>query len=180
MADIDRLPTTTTKHKDGTRSSKFNKNAFVYDAEKDSYWCPAGKELPYTNQTSQKENGRQRIRFRYYAAKSDCAGCPLAEKCISGKAKRRQVSHEQHEAKRIAHAEKMSSEEGKQKYSRRRHPNERPFAVIKQHFGARRFLTRGLARVTDEWLWLSSAFNLHRFMSLIQSGPGPPDFATTS
>jgi len=180
VADIDRLPTTTTKHKDGTRSSKFNKNAFVYDAEKDSYWCPAGKELPYTNQTSQKENGRQRVRFRYYAAKSDCAGCPLAEKCISGKAKRRQVSHEQHEAKRIAHAEKMSSEEGKQKYSRRRHPNERPFAVIKQHFGARRFLTRGLARVTDEWLWLSSAFNLHRFMSLIQSGPGPPDFATTS
>lgn len=180
QADIQRLPTTTTKKKDGTKTTKFNKNAFVYDAEQDSYWCPAGKEMPYTNQTSQNENGRQRIRFRYYAAESDCAGCPLAAKCLGGNTKRRQVGHEQHEAKRIAHAEKMSSEEGKEKYSRRRHPGERPFAMIKQHFGARRFLTRGLDRVGDEWLWLRSAFNLHRLMSLIQSGPDPPCPASTS
>ena len=179
-ADIERLPLTTTKHKDGTQSSKFNKNAFVYDAEQDSYWCPAGKELPYTNQTSQIENGRQRIRFRYYAAESDCAGCSLAEQCIGGKAKRRQVGHEQHERKRIAHAAKMSSEEGKQKYSRRRHAGERPFAVIKQVFGARRFLTRGSKRVTDEWIWLASAFNLQQLMSLIHSGRAPPAVASTS
>jgi hypothetical protein len=180
QADLERLPATTTKKKDGTETTKFNKNAFVYDAEKDSYWCPAGKEMPYTNQTRQSENGRQRVRFRYHAAESDCTGCPLAERCLSGNAKRRQVGHEQHEAARIAHAEKMSSEEGKAKYSRRRHPGERPFAVIKQDFGARRFLTRGMDRVRDEWLWLCSAFNLQRLMSLLQSGPDPPDFANTS
>ena len=178
--DIARLPTTTTKKKDGTTSTTFNKNAFVYDAEADAYWCPAGKKLPYTNPTSQQENGRQRVRFRYHAAKSDCAGCPLAQMCLSGNAKHRQVGHEQHESKRIAHAQKMSSEAGKKKYSRRRHPGERPFAVIKQDFGARRFLTRGLDRVVDEWLWLCSAFNLKQLMSLMRSGPDPPDLLNPS
>jgi transposase len=173
-ADIEGLPTTTTKKKDGTKSTKFNKNAFVYDAEADCYYCPAGKPLAYTNKTSQVENGRKRIRYRYKADVTDCAGCPLAERCLGGKAKSRQVSHEQHEAKRIAHAEKMSSDEAKQKYSRRRHPGERPFAMIKGHFGARRFLTRGRERVRNEWLWLTSAFNLHRLLRLIASDPDPP------
>jgi transposase len=172
--DIPRLPTTTTKKKDGTKSTKFNKNAFVYDAQSDSYWCPAGKQMPYANKTSQVENGRQRIKFRYRAEQSDCAGCPLAAMCLSGNAKQRQISHEQHEARRIAHAEKMSSDEAKKKYSRRRHPGERPFAMIKGHFGARRLLTRGLDRVRNEWLWLSSSFNLHRLLRLLASGPDPP------
>jgi len=178
--DLDRLPTTTTKKKDGTQSTKFNKVAFVYDAEADCYWCPAGKAMPYANKTSQVENGRKRIKYRYKADPSDCAHCPLAERCFSGKGKSRQISHEQHEAQRIAHAEKMSTDEAKQKYSRRRHPAERPFAMIKGHFGARRFLTRGLDRVSNEWRWLCTAFNLHRLMNLITSGVDPPAVAATS
>ena len=173
--DLHRLPTTTTKNrKDGTQSTTFNKNAFVYDPESDCYWCPAGKQLPYVNKTSQVENGRQRIRYRYHAAESDCAGCPLASQCIRGKAKQRQIGHEQHEAKRLAHAKKMATDEAKQKYSRRRHAGERPFAVIKAHFGARSFLTRGRDRVRCEWLWLTSSFNLYRLLRLLASGPDPP------
>jgi transposase len=167
--DLDRLPTTTTKKKDGTKSTKFNKDSFVYDDR-----CPAGKSLPYWNKTSQVENGRQRVKYRYKASVDDCAGCPLAARCLSGTAKSRQISHEQHEAKRIAHAKKMSGDTAKEKYSRRRHPGERPFAMIKSHFGARQFLTRGLDHVRDEWCWLCSAFNLHRLLRLIASNPDPP------
>jgi len=179
-ADIAKLPTTTTKLKDGTTSTKFNKNAFVYDAQANCYWCPAGKCLPYTNQTSQLDGGRQRIRYRYYASKSDCSSCPLLEKCLKANVKRRQIGHEQHESLRIAHSAKMSSEAGKAKYARRRHPGERPFATIKHHFGARRFLVRGLAKVRQEWLWLSTAFNLTRLMSLIQSQADPPTCLSAS
>ncbi|MFG0264601.1 MAG: IS1182 family transposase [Rhodopirellula sp. JB055] len=178
--DIERLPTTTTKKKDGTKSTKFNKNAFVYDAEADCYYCPAGKQLPYANKTSQIENGRKRIKFRYKADASDCAGCPLAERCFSGKTKSRQISHEQHESKRIAHAKKMSTDSAQKRYSRRRHPSERPFAMIKGHFGARRFLTRGLERVSNEWRWLCAAFNLHRLLGLIRSGSDPPPRVSTA
>lgn len=180
QTDLNRLPTTTTKQKDGTRTTKFSKAAFVYDAHADCYWCPAGKTLPYANKTSQVENGRKRIRYRYKAHPSDCAGCPLAERCFSDKAKARQISHEQHEPRRLAHAKKMSTDSAKQKYSRRRHVGERPFAMIKGHFGARRFLTRGLERVRNEWRWLCTAFNLHRLMSLIASGTDPPATGSTS
>ena len=172
--DIDRLPTTTTKKKDGTEQTKFNKDAFVYQEEADSYWCPAGKRLAYQNKTSQVENGRRRIKYRYKASPEDCAVCQLARLCFGGKTKSRQISHEQHEAKRIAHAKKMSTEEAKRKYSRRRHPGERPFAMIKNHFGARQFLMRGLAGVRDEWRWLCASFNLHRLLRLIASGSDPP------
>ncbi|TWT66372.1 IS1182 family transposase [Allorhodopirellula solitaria] len=179
-SDLDRLPTTTTKKKDGTKTTKFSKAAFVYDAEADCYRCPAGKAMPYANKTSQVENGRKRIKYRYKADASDCAGCPLAERCFSGQAKSRQISHEQHEAERIAHAKKMGTESAKTKYSRRRHPSERPFAMIKGHFGARRFLTRGLKRVGNEWRWLCTAFNLHRLLSLIASGTDPPALKPTT
>lgn len=178
--DIERLPTTTRKKKDGTKSTTFNKNAFVYDAGADCYYCPAGKSLDYNKKTSEVENGRQRIRFRYQAAQSDCAGCPLAELCLSGNAKQRQIGHEQHEAARIEHAEKMSSDEAKATYSRRRHSGERPFAMIKSHFGVRRFLTRSRERVGNEWLWLTSAFNLHRLLRLIASDPDPPPLTSAS
>lgn len=180
QVDVDRLPTTTTKKKDGTESTKFKKDAFVYDAQADCYWCPAGNAMPYVNKTSQVENGRRRIKYRYKADASDCSRCPLAARCFSGKTKSRQISHEQHEAKRIAHAEKMSRMESQEKYSRRRHPGERPFAMIKGHFGARRFLTRGRERVRDEWQWLCTAFNLHRLLRLLASGPDPPQAATTA
>lgn len=179
-SDLEHLPTTTTKQKDGTKTTKFSKAAFVYDAQADCYWCPAGKAMPYANKTSQVDRGRKRIKYRYKADPSDCAGCPLAERCFSSKARSRQISHEQHEAKRLAHAKKMSTDSAKQKYSRRRHAGERPFAMIKGHFGARRFLTRGLERVSAEWRWLCTAFNLHRLMSLISSGTDPPAAESTS
>ncbi len=51
---------------------------------------------------------------------------------------------------------------------------ERPFAVIKQQFGARRFLLRGLANVKTEWQWLATAFNLERLLSFLRRRAGPP------
>ena len=57
--DIARLPTTTTKHRDGKKTTRFNKNAFVYDKENDCYWCPSGKPLRYKGSTRETENGRQ-------------------------------------------------------------------------------------------------------------------------
>lgn len=172
--DIGRLPTVTNQHKDGTNTTHFSKNAFVYNEEKDSYWCPAGKELPYKNQTSQTDGSRHRIRRRYHANPNDCAACPLRSQCIKGPAKNRTINHEQNEILRIAQAKKMSSEEAKKIYERRRHAGERPFAMIKSHFGARQFLMRGLSKVKTEWNWLVSAFNIHRLMGLIRSKTGPP------
>ena len=138
------------------------------------HWCPAGKELPYKNQTSQTDGGRLRVRRRYHANPQECAACPLRSRCIKGPAKNRTINHEQNEILRIAQAKKMSGEEAKKIYEKRRHAGERPFAMIKNHFGARQFLTRGLAKVKTEWHWLVTAFNIHQLMGLIRRKTGPP------
>lgn len=178
--DIALLPTTTTRHRDGTTTTQFNKNAFVYDKEKNCYWCPSGKSLPYTNTTTETENGRTRVRLRYLAVVQDCASCPIRLQCIKASTKQRMVCHEQHESHRVEHANKMAQPESKKKYSRRRHAGERPFATIKSQFGARGFLTRGLEKVSCEWHWLTSAFNLHRLMRLVTSNADPPKPETAS
>lgn len=172
--DIARLPIKTTKHRNGTVTTQFQKDAFIYDKEQNCYWCPAGKALPYNNTTSETEIGRTRYRLRFLADPSDCAACPLKSQCVQPSSERRTLSHEQHEEHRIEHAKKMSQADAKEKYARRRHAGERPFATIKQQFGARRFLTRGLAKVKCEWSWLTSAFNLHRLMGRIQDAGRPP------
>lgn len=164
----DQLPTY--KH-DGQR--KIDKSAFVYDAEKDCYWCPLGQRMPHRHTTSERNGGQRRIRDRYIAAPQACAACPLRERCLNGKNEARQINRERGEAARERHAKHMATSEAQHIYEQRRHPGERPFAVIKQVFGVRQFLLRGLGAVSDEWRWAALAFNLDRLMSLRRSRAGP-------
>ncbi len=168
----DRLPTKSVQTA-GQKREQLDKSAFVYDEARDCYWCPQGKPLPHASTTSEANGSGRRIRKRYQAAAADCAACPLRERCLLGQAQRRQINHEQHEQRRIEHAERMATEEAQTKYARRRHVGERPFAMIKHHFGARRFLLRGLEQVRTEWRWLTTAFNLHRLLALLRGRAGP-------
>lgn len=171
--DFERLPTNSVKRK-GQTQTRLDKSAFVYDKEEDCYWCPTGKPLSYVKTTSEKRHGVERIRRRYQTSADDCHDCVLRKMCLGLKVKRRMIYREQHEELREAHAEKMATEPAQEKYSRRRSVGERPFAMIKHHFGCRRFLRRGLDAVKQEWLWMVNAFNLHRLIGLIRSGAGPP------
>ena len=148
-ADRDKLPTQTIK-RNGVTIKQLEKQAFVYDQGRDCYWCPEGKPLRYQNTTREKRGSTERIRRRYLSSAQDCAACPLAALCLQGQVKRRSVNREQHEAHREAHAKKMATPAAKDIYVQRRHPGERPFAVIKHQFGARHFLLRGLKKVQQE------------------------------
>jgi transposase len=172
-ADRDRLPTKTT-NRQGEKYKQLDKPAFLYDEENDAYWCPEGKKLSYRTTVEETRNGRRRERRRYQASPENCGGCLLRALCLQGNAKQRTIYREQYESHREAHAAKMATDRAKEKYSRRRHPGERPFAVIKHQFGARRFLLRGLEQAKQEWHWLASAFNLHRLIGFLRSGVGPP------
>ena len=177
-ADRERLPTKRIK-RNGKKYEQLDKQAFVYDEPEDCYWCPAGRRLSYAGTTrEQKRNGRVRERRRYKSSPDDCAECPLSGLCVQSRAKARTINREQHETLRESHAVKMATEAAQEKYSRRRHPGERPFAVIKQKFGARRFLLRGVEQVKQEWHWLASAFNLDRLFGLMRGGTGPPGVPT--
>jgi transposase len=159
----------------GVKRKQLSKDAFVFDAENNCYWCPNGEVLEFKGKTSEKRPwGGRRTRFRYKIDGEACAVCPLAELCLRKVGSGRQVTHEEHELARVAHAEKMATDQAKEIYRQRQHPTERPFAVIKSQFGMRQFLTRGLERVSQEWNWCVAAFNIHRLIGLIRNHAGPP------
>lgn len=157
----------------GKTQEQLDKSAFVYDAEHDCYYCPLGQPLEYSNTTSEATGSGRRVRARYKADPQVCASCPLRSRCLQGSATARQVNREQFEGQRERHAQHMAQPESQAMYKLRRHPGERPFAMIKHHFGLRRFLLRGLDRVRIEWDWATTAFNLHRLMSLLRTRAGP-------
>jgi hypothetical protein len=123
---------------------------------------------------SEPRNVRDRVRDRYKSDAADCDQCPLRAQCLSGHSRRREVRHEEHEPHRTKQRALMKTDRAKEKYAQRRHAGERPFAVIKQQFGACQFLTRGLERVKQEWLWMTTAFNLKNLFGLFRSGADPP------
>ena len=166
---IDRLPMKTVQQK-----QYFDKQAFVYDADQNVYWCPQGKPLSHSSAYTTTSAGKSITRDRYRADRQACANCPLSGRCLSGQAKYRQIDRGAYDDAIDRQIAKMNQPESAKKYSQRRHPGERPFAVIKQVFGARQFLTRGLTSVRQEWRWLSSAFNLNQLVGNIRRGAQPP------
>ena len=169
----DQLPTQTTKHKDGSQTTRLTKDAFIYDKANNCYWCPNGQALKYRTQSTDTLATGPQIRTHYAAPASACADCPLRAKCLSAKADHREINRYQHDDLIEAHAQHMATPEAKKKYAARGYRGERPFAQIKHHFGARQFLLRGLKKVRIEWTWLVNAFNLRTLMTLIQARPGP-------
>ena len=168
---MDRIPMHTVK---AGQPRQIDKSAFLYDEQRNCYWCPQGKPLTSKGTTSEATASGRRIRERFRADPEACAGCPLRDRCLTGKTKAREINREQYETQRTTHAEKMATPEAQAIYKERRHAGERPFATIKQMFGLRQFLLRGLVNVTTEWLWAVLAFNLHRLMSFLRTRAGPP------
>ena len=110
--------------------------------------------------------------YRAYA--ETCSACPLAEQCLRKSCTGRQVTHEQHEERCVAHAKKRSTVAAKAIYKTRQRAGERPFSMMKRFFGVDQFLTRGLDCVSQDHDWLSAGFNLHRLMALLRHSTGAP------
>ena len=172
-ADWPRLPLAAVSAKGSRQQQQLSKEAFVYDAQRDCYWCPQGQALTLRHTTSEPYATGQVTRQRYFAEEQSCTDCPLRSRCLGPTSKRRQVSRNQHEALRARHAQHMATPEAQAKYARRAAVGERPFAVIKQQFGLRQFLLRGLAGVRLEWTWASVAFNLQHLLFSLRGRAGP-------
>jgi hypothetical protein len=143
------------------RNSKgqLDKTCFVYDAEEDQYYCPAGHVLPFTKGKSDRRGGK-RVGLRVYQC-LDCEGCPLAAACLSAQNKHgRTITRDEYEEVRERTAARMSSPSAKSIYNQRPRIAETPFGIIKSIMRFRQFLLRGLDKVKTEWLWAATAFNL--------------------
>ena len=146
------------------RTKRFDKQAFVYDEEKDVYYCAAGKEMPHSYSETVKVQG-QAVERRVYQCR-DCHGCAMGARCrVNPNAKNgRRVRHDQFEADRERHRQKMRDPNVQERYKARLHYGETQFAFIKQWMNLRQFLLRGIERVRQEWLWSCTAYNLRKLM----------------
>lgn len=138
----------------------FDKSRFVYDAESDSYRCPAGRTLRFGNVS--KDEMRN-----YKANAKDCSACALKQRCT--KASRRWVTRHRHEPALEALARR--TQERPEMMRLRRCLAEHPFGIIKAMMGTPRFLCRGLKTVAAEAALSVTAFNLKRVTNIL----GVPD-----
>ena len=148
------------------QTRKLDRSAFIYDSQKDCYWCPMGRKLEWS-QTQEKGRltGEDSI-YEVYRCR-ECEGCGLAKDCLSGSAKSRMVSRDQHEGVREAAVARRRAEEGQKTYRRRAWLAETPYAFIKTVMGLRQFLLRGLDKVRTEWRWACTAYNLQKLVSIM-------------
>ncbi len=141
----------------------FYPEAFYYDVARDTYGCPAGKNL----RSDGEEKRPGRTNYKYRASAADCRQCPFKEKCCpQNGARGRTIVRGVDDPVVVAHREKMETEEAKQIYRQRGAVAEFPNAWIKEKIGLRQFRLQGLIKVGMELLWACLAYNIQQWIRL--------------
>jgi transposase len=131
----------------------YPRSAFTYDADQDCYICPAGERLTYKT-VNRKEK-------RYMYTREGCDACSLQSKCT--KANKRWVGrHFNEDAFERCEARLKQSPE---LMHQRMAIVERPFAILKQIMGFRRFLCWGMDGARSEMSLVVLSYNLKRMMN---------------
>ena len=150
-------PETSSAKADG----RYGKRDFVYQADDDSYRCPAGETLTWRFTTV--EAGKTNHIYWTDA----CADCALKAKCTTGK--QRRVRRWEHEAVLEAMQQRLDARPEAMRL--RRSTVEHPFGTLKRWMGASHFLTRRLKNVSAEMSLHILAYNLKRTISIMGVAP---------
>lgn len=136
----------------------YNESDFTYDAESDSYECPAGETL--SRAADRQSRG---VTFRTYQNSGACGGCPLKEQCTRGEFRRVLVSV--HKPAVDAARERLAGAPGAMR--KRGAIAEHPFGTIKDRAGRHELLCKGL-ELADAEMGLSFwAYNFTRVINIM-------------
>jgi len=127
------------KAKAGRVAGIFPENAFVYDAQRNQFICPAGQPLQCRRFVK-----RQHV-WEYAAAKRVCAGCALRTQCTRSQTGRTVTRHEHAEVLEICRAQ-SHSDAAKSDRQRRQYLIEGGFADAANNHGFKRARWRRLWR----------------------------------
>lgn len=140
-----------------------------YDEENDEYICGYEKHLVFLYEKNQKSDNGYKSRVRVYES-TDCSDCPLRNKCVKSEKentnRRIYINRRLNELKAKAR-ENLCSEKGLEMRSLRPVEVESTFGDIKGNFGMRRFLLKGLEKVSIEWGLYSIAHNMRKMANLM-------------
>lgn len=142
------------------RPGYFYKRQYVYDAQSDTYHCPAGQALNY--RTTNRQGYRQ-----YHSDPQQCAGCPERGRCTQSANQTKVVVRHVWEAAKEAVDARRLTEWGKRVYARRKETVERSFADAKQLHGHRYARMRGLSKVFEQCLLAAAAQNMKKIALLL-------------
>ncbi|HVQ01511.1 MAG TPA: IS1182 family transposase [Candidatus Thermoplasmatota archaeon] len=140
----------------------FTAEDFSFDASKQVYLCPQGKELTCH---AHNQINRYRLYDVYRARPEDCAACPLRSRCLSKpNTSRRYLSIQQveeHETNLIDEMKtKIDSPQGKRIYARRLGIVEPVFANICVQKHMNRFTLRTKLKVDVQWRLFALVHNI--------------------
>ena len=147
------------------KQGRFTVKNFVYDAERNVYRCPTGAEL--RPMAGYKEDGAGKKHVRYAALQSICGACPLRSRCLTDKARRREVYRWEHQDVVDRHRSRMAQAQAGTIMRRRAALAEHPFGTLKCRAGYRHFLVRGFAKVRGEWSLMALCYNFTRVLNIV-------------
>jgi transposase len=153
------------KNKRLEKQGRFTSKDFAYDAQADVYHCPAGAEL--RPMEGYKEDVGGKLHVRYAALQSVCGVCPLRSRCLTDKARRREVYRWQHHDVIDRHRARMAGADAAIMMRRRAALVEHPFGTLKCRAGYRHFLLRGFHKVRGEWSLMALCYNFSRVLSIL-------------
>lgn len=155
------------RHKSREKKGRFGVDHFAYDARRDCYVCPQGKELTCQSANHATGDGH---RYRRYRAKArDCAACPLRSQCIAGGGARKSLAIPLggEPATRTARMrQKIDTAPARAIYGRRLAIVEPVFANLRSNKRLDRFTYRGLAKVSVQWLLYCLVHNIEKLAHL--------------
>jgi transposase len=147
------------------RPNPFQAENMPYDPQTDSFTCPADKRLTFQSIENRTTKNGYLTRRRVYEC-AECEGCHLKDKCTRAVGNRQiNVSFPLREYREQAQ-QNLVSEEGLRLRKQRGVDVETVFGRIKENWGFRRFMLRGLEKVTVEWGLLCLAHNLAKVSSI--------------
>ena len=158
------------------KTKKFKKQIgrienMAYDAEENCFTCAQGRKLSLRRECTEQNNG-QLVTTAWYRCE-DCRGCPCRNACCKAKdaeQPKELVLVKTFWEKRAESQRNSSTEHGIHLRMCRSIQAEGTFALIKNDFGFRRFLTRGKVNVRTELFFLALGFNLKKYWMKQENG----------
>ncbi|WP_339302734.1 IS1182 family transposase [Paenibacillus sp. FSL R5-0519] len=151
-----------TYHKEKTRAFRQaigKVDNWSYNETSDTWTCAAGQTLPFRYESRTMTESGYTIQTRHYRSE-DCSQCPLKATCTKAQGDREIAVSLTYMRQKNEMRERLRSEEGYMLSVRRMVEPESVFGQIKNNRGFRRFLLRGLQKVSLEVGWLCLAHNL--------------------
>ncbi|MDB5575510.1 MAG: transposase [Bradyrhizobium sp.] len=154
---------------DGT----FERRAFIFDAEDDSYVCPGGKRLRPRNRNFAvaRSTVDQDGFIRYRARQQDCSGCELRQRCTPNMPARK-IMRSIHEGARDM-ARDIATTDAYVASRRQRKKVEMLFAHLKRILKLDRLRLRGPNGAKDEFLLAATAQNLRKMATMMPTQTVP-------